>query len=242
MKVLIAIPVFNEERHVMKVLAEIRAAVRADILVIDDGSTDATPAILARRSGIRVLRHRENFGYGKSLADAFHYAAAARYDWVITMDCDEQHEPASLGCFIAAAARDEADIISGSRYLLTGDRRDQPPPDRRNINILITQVVNRRLGLHLTDSFCGFKAHRVAAMDRLRLTEPGYAFPMQFWVQAVRAGLRIAELPVRLIYHDPSRHFGGHLDDPNRRLRHYLEVFFRELEAADLCTQCAAGG
>ena len=69
------------------------------------------------------------------------------------------------------------------------------------------------MGLSITDSFCGFKAYRVTACDRLCLSVDGYDFPMQFWVQAVAHGLVIEELPVRLIYNDPTRTFGGPLDD-----------------------------
>ena len=61
------------------------------------------------------------------------------------------------------------------------------------------------------------------------LTVPGYAMPIQLWVQAARARLRIRELPVGLIYNDPSRHFGGLLDDPKVRVQHYLDVLEREL-------------
>ncbi len=72
-------------------------------------------------------------------------------------------------------------------------------------------------------------AYRVAALSRLNITVPGYAMPLQFWVQVARAGLRVSELPVRLIYHDSTRHFGGVLDDPAARLEHYLAVFEAEL-------------
>ena len=65
----------------------------------------------------------------------------------------------------------------------------------------------------------------------LRLSIPGYAFPMQFWVQADAKRLRIREMPVKLIYKDATRHFGGMLDDPSVRLQHYLEVFAAETEA-----------
>ena len=85
------------------------------------------------------------------------------------------------------------------------------------------------LGLHLTDAFCGFKAHRVAPTHVLGLDEPGYAFPLQLWPRAARAGLRVTEIPVRLIYNDPTRHFGGSLDDPELRLQHYLQVLAREM-------------
>ncbi|MHC4651183.1 MAG: glycosyltransferase [Planctomycetota bacterium] len=89
------------------------------------------------------------------------------YDWLITMDCDEQHEPAAIPSFIDAIERGESDVISGSRYLrpspgaAAGD--DSPPEDRRAINATITAELNCRLGLALTDGFCGFKAYRVSA-------------------------------------------------------------------------------
>ncbi|RME40745.1 MAG: glycosyltransferase family 2 protein [Planctomycetota bacterium] len=227
---LLAIPVFNEERHVEDVIREARRYCRR-VLVIDDGSTDATPRILDRLGGLFRIRHAENRGYGKSLADAFAFALREGYDWLITMDCDRQHEPARIPRFCEAIEADDADIISGTRYPAGFDADTDAPPDRRRINREITALLNRRLGLRLTDAFCGFKAYRVDALRCLRLTVPGYAMPMQFWVQAARAGLRIREIPVRLLYPDPTRHFGGFLDDPAARRRHYLEVFEAELAA-----------
>jgi dolichol-phosphate mannosyltransferase len=232
MRTLVAIPVYNEERYVERVLARVHEHA-PDVLMIDDGSTDSTPSLLAKFP-VDVIRHRRNHGYGRSMRDAFRFAALDGYDWVITMDCDEQHEPASIPEFMAAAARDEFDVISGSRYLTEAPGDDCPPPDRQRINREMTGEINRRLGLSLTDSFCGFKAYRVEAVGRLRLTEDGYAFPMQFWVQAVANGLRIREIPVRLIYNDLNRSFGGPLDDAEVRIGHYRSVLHCELE------QCAA--
>lgn len=231
-RVLIAIPVYNEERYVERVLQLVRQYAD-DILVIDDGSTDSTPSLLSHFP-VDVIRHRRNCGYGRSMQDAFRWAALDGYDWVVTMDCDEQHEPAAIPSFLAAASTDGFDVISGSRYLVHMDDEDSPPPDRRRINVEMTAEINRRLGLSLTDSFCGFKAYRVRSVSRLRLTEDGYAFPMQFWVQAVAAGLRITEIPVKLIYNDASRTFGGPLDDAAVRIEHYRQVFHCELE------RCAA--
>jgi glycosyltransferase involved in cell wall biosynthesis len=228
MRYLVAVPVFNEQHHVLRVLDAV-ARYCPDILVIDDGSTDRTPALLARRPDVAVITHRENRGYGQSVIEAFHYAAYCDYDWVITMDCDEQHEPEQIPEFLACMQPDAADVISGSRYLQSFPDDDPAPPERRQINHTINLILAQVLGLELTDSFCGFKAHRVAAMQRLALDEPGYAFPLQFWTQCVRAGMRVVEIPVRRIYRDRSRQFGGTLDDPAARLHHYLEVFVREL-------------
>ena len=232
MRVLIAIPVHNERKYVVPVLEKVRQFHDGDILVVDDGSTDGTSEILAGVPGIQLISHSINRGYGQSLIDAFDFADQRGYDWVITMDCDEQHEPEMIPEFVRAIETDRWDLISGSRYLEAHDKNDLPPTDRRQINRTITALVNQELGLNLTDAFCGYKAHRVAAMRQVRLDVPGYAFPMQVWPQVAAAGLRITELPVRLIYNDPNRSFGEHLDDANHRLKHYLEVFNEEVRRA----------
>jgi glycosyltransferase involved in cell wall biosynthesis len=239
MRLLIAIPVFNERNHVAGVLAKVRKY-RHDVLVVDDASTDGTGKVLddlAKRGQIHLIRHSSNLGYGQSLIDAFGFAKGHGYDWVITMDCDEQHEPERIPEFVRQIALDDADIISGSRYLESSATDDAPPPDRRKINARLTALINDRLGLNLTDAFCGYKAHRVSALRKLHLDESGYAFPMQLWPQVAAAHLRVKEIPVRLIYNDPNRHFGGTLDDPDNRLRHYLAV----LEAQIHRTQTTCG-
>ncbi len=231
MKILIAVPVYNERKYVGSVLDKIRRYAGDNLLVIDDGSTDGTGDYLAGRDDIYLLRHPENRGYGQSLIDAFKFADDRGYDWVITMDCDEQHEPEMIPTFIDEIHKDDADIISGSRYLNSRSDDDLPPGDRRAINMTLTGMINDLFGWNLTDTFCGFKAHRVSAMRNLKLDIPGYAFPMQLWPQVFKAGLRVREIPVRLIYNDPTRHFGGQLDDADNRLKHYLSVLKTEMES-----------
>jgi dolichol-phosphate mannosyltransferase len=202
-------------------------------LLIDDGSSDGTGEYLASRSDIHLIRHSENRGYGQSLIDAFAWSDARGYDWVITMDCDEQHEPERIPDFIRAIETDQWDLISGSRYMQDMPANDLPPSDRRSINATITAILNDLYRLNLTDSFCGFKAHRVSAMRKLKLDIPGYAFPMQLWPQVAEHQLRVTEIPVRLIYNDPNRHFGGMLDDAGHRLKHYLDVLCAEQKRID---------
>lgn len=227
-RVLVAIPTFNEKSHVQAVVDEVRKYV-PDVLVVDDGSTDGTKDLIQRMVGIRSIFHCCNSGYGQALISAFDYAIHNGYEWLITIDCDHQHEPEFIPAFFRAIERDDADIISGSRYLQPCPEHAAPPPDRRRINQTITRILNERLGTSLTDAFCGFKAYRTACLKRLSIDVPGYAMPLQLWVQAVDLGLRIREIPVRLIYNDPNRQFGGGLDDPDARLEHYLEVFNQAL-------------
>jgi dolichol-phosphate mannosyltransferase len=230
LRYLTALPVYNEASHVHPVLDEVvRHA--ADVLVVDDGSTDGTADLLAKRHDISVVRHEKNRGYGAALKTAFDYAVQFRYDVLVTIDCDGQHEPQRIGQ-LAAACRD-ADVVSGSRYLFNEDQAGKAPPERRQINTQITRELNERLGLNLTDAFCGFKSYRVAALAELSITEPGYGMPLEFWVQAVHHGLRIVEVPVPLIYLEETRSFGGSLDDGRKRLEYYHRV----LDAAFAATK-----
>ena len=111
---LTAIPVYNEERHLESVLREVRRY-SSRILVIDDGSTDRTPELLARQDGLEVITHPHNSGYGAALISAFGFAREQAIDILVTTDCDGQHEPARIPVLLEAIH--DADIVSGSRYL-----------------------------------------------------------------------------------------------------------------------------
>jgi dolichol-phosphate mannosyltransferase len=228
---LVALPVFNEVQHVEPVLDEVRRY-SENILVVDDGSTDGTGDLLRERDDIVVLSHRQNRGYGAGLRSAFRYAEDHDFDYIVTIDCDGQHEPRRIPRFLKAVQN--VDIVSGSRYLKQFRGDSTPPTQRRHINQLLTAELNRLLGLQLTDAFCGFKAYRVSALKRLSLTEDGYAMPLELWVQAVAAGLKIIEVPVPLIYLEEARSFGGSLDDATTRLQYYRTVLERSLRSAGI--------
>jgi len=225
-KWLAALPVYNEVEYVDGILDEV-VQYADHVLVVDDGSDDGTAEILSRRKDIDVIRHRRNLGYGSALKTAFEYTIDNGFDGIVTLDCDGQHQPKRIPAFIDLAR--SAEIVSGSRYLRHFDGDDAPPEERLFINRRITADLNRRLGLELTDSFCGFKAYRTEALRHFEITDTGYAMPLQLWVQAAEAGLRIVEMAVPLIYLDMKRSFGGSLDDAEARLKHYNEVIDAEI-------------
>lgn len=231
---LTALPVYNEEHHVDEVLDKVRAYA-TDILVVNDGSSDGTGKKLAARNDIAVVTHKTNQGYGAALKTAFEYAIVHRYDVLVTIDCDGQHEPQRIQALVNACdptVDNPADIVSGSRYLDPAAKTKTAPRDRRRINLQITEEMNCRFGLNLTDSFCGFKAYRVQALAKLNLKETGYAMPLELWVQAAAHQMQIVERSVPLIYLDEERTFGGALDESDTRLRYYHEVMDRAMEAA----------
>ncbi len=221
MRILTAIPVYNEVQHVANVLAEVRRY-SPDILVVNDGSTDGTAAMLDTEPGLLRIDHPANRGYGAALISAFGIALERDFDVLVTMDCDGQHEPERIPVLLEAIH--DCDIVSGSRYF-RDFRQDTPAPtDRRFINAAVTREINDRYGLNLTDAFCGFKAYRRGALEKLNITERGWGMPLQLWVQAARQELRVKEIGVPRLYLDPNRAFGGVMNDPEQRLAYYREV------------------
>ena len=237
---LVALPVFNEVSTVHAVLDQVSKHAR-HILVVDDGSTDGTSTELKQRTDIRLVDHIQNQGYGAALKTAFDYAAEHGFEVIVTIDCDGQHEPQRIRDFVVRCLESESDIISGSRYLKSFDSDSPPPEQRRAINFQITRILNERLGYSLTDAFCGFKAYRVDSLRKLTLTDPGYAMPLELWVQAACHGLKVEEIAVPRIYLDENRSFGEQLDDPERRLRYYQSVLSTAFDAVSDCDQRAGG-
>jgi glycosyltransferase involved in cell wall biosynthesis len=228
MKLLTAIPVYNEEQHLDAVLQEVKRY-SPRILVVNDGSTDRTGELLAKHHDIEIITHPTNRGYGAALVSAFNYTLASKteVDVLVTMDCDGQHSPSRISVLYEAIH--DADIVSGSRYLREFRQDTLPtPPERRLINQTITNELNEALGLNLTDAFCGFKAYRKCALSQLHITEPGWGMPLQLLVQAAQLGLRIKEVGVPRVYLDPNRSFGV-LNDAEERLRYYRRVIAEAL-------------
>lgn len=228
-KVLVALPAYNERAYLPTVLDAIRVYPH-DILVVDDGSTDDTADILRARPAVRVLSHATNEGYGAALRDAFGYGLQNGYDVVITMDVDGQHEPQRIPELLEALT-DNVDIASASRYLKTFTNDVEAPPDRRAINEEFTRLIRERLGLQITDAFCGFKAYRRRALERIEVTEPTYEMPLEVWVQVARYGLRVVEIPIPRIYLPGPRAFGGAaaIGFQERHRRYHL-IFDRALK------------
>lgn len=231
---LTALPVFNERKHVEQVLEQV-TRYADDVLVVDDGSTDGTADCLAQFPQLHVVTHKKNQGYGAALRSAFDFSRQGNYSILVTIDCDGQHEPQRIPEFVSACENTTenrpVDIVSGSRYLKSFVGDGVPPKERRQINQQLTNEINERFGLHLTDAFCGFKAYRVSSLSQLSTSEEGYGMPLELWVRAAMAKMHIVEIPVPLVYLEEKRSFGGSLDNGCARLDYYHHVLNESLRA-----------
>lgn len=224
----VLLPVYNEAATVGVVLDAVREFHAGEVIVVDDGSTDETPRVLASRDDVSVLHLDRNCGYGCALRCGFRVAWDLGITRLVTMDCDGQHEPAHIPQFLSAL-ENGSDIISGSRYLPTSSSVGVAPPQRQAINVRVTKMINEATGWELTDSFCGFKAYRMEALEGMTLTEPGYALPLELWARAYWRGLVVREIPVERIYCDHNRSFGPGLDDGEARFSYYVDVWRRAM-------------
>ncbi|MBI2470105.1 MAG: glycosyltransferase family 2 protein [Planctomycetes bacterium] len=226
-KILVAIPVFNET-DVRSIIQRVNNF-HLDVLVIDDGSTNGLHKDLINIGNIHVITHPSNLGYGKTIIDAFTFAMENGYDYLLTIDSDGQHEPEEISLFLREIPFYDCDILSGSRYYFSTKIDNEFPKERYLINKEITGIVNSITGFDVTDAFCGFKAYRVEKLKLMRLSEHGYGMPLQLWIHAWKSGLRVREIPVKLIYKDLSKQFKGVLKNPVKRLNYYKNIIEKEV-------------
>lgn len=226
----VLIPVYNEAATVNDVLDAVCAVFDGPVIVVDDGSTDGTREVLKSRDDVVLLEHGDNEGYGRALADGFALAHVRGVRRLVTMDCDGQHEPTHIPVLLEMLDTHDVDIVSGSRYLPQSLVCGAAPSQRREVNERVTAEINSVTGWGLTDAFCGFKAYRMASLERLEIHEAGYAMPVELWARAYRAGLRVTEAPVARIYFDNDRSFGEDLDDPEKRYGYYIRVWNETLQ------------
>jgi len=180
-----------------RVVEELRAFdPELDVVVIDDGSTDAT-AERAAAAGAAVVRLPFNLGIGGAVQTGFKYALEHGYDTVIRLDGDGQHDPRQIPQLLGPLERDEADVVVGSRFA-NGDGEYKPPFARRAGIRRFAQVVSLLTRQKLTDTTSGFQAVNARAI-RLFAADYPHDYPeVEAAVMVVRHRLRIHEVPARM--------------------------------------------
>jgi len=193
-RITVAIPVYNEEATVARVVARVLEGGRAtEVLVVDDGSTDGTPRALAalRDPRLRALRHERNRGKGAALRTAF---AAATGDVIVVQDADLEYDPDDYPALLGPILDGRADAVYGSRFL--------GGPHRVLLfwhyagNRFLTLLSNMITNLNLTDMETGAKAFRAEFVRRMHLRQDRFGFEPEVTAKLARLGARVWETPV----------------------------------------------
>lgn len=225
-KRLIIIPAFNEEKNIKQVIENIRKYCDTPILVIDDGSEDKTLSLLKKVGVDYIIQHKKNFGYGKSLIDGFNFAINSNFDFVVTIDADNQHDASYILQFFKEIKK--FDIISGTRYHPNSPVRTPIGENSKRINYEIVNFLNSTLNISITDAFCGFKAYRVEKLSKMDLTIDDYALPLQILVQAVRKNFRFRESPIPSIFYNPRKNYDKILGSIDETIDYFKKVIIIE--------------
>jgi hypothetical protein len=196
MKLLVIIPAFNEAESIPGVISDLQAhLVGADILVVDDGSTDAT-ARIASELGVIVLKLPFNLGIGGAMQTGYLYAQRRGYDVAVQFDGDGQHLAQEVEKLLQPVAAGSADIVIGSRFLGQGDYK---PSFSRKAGIKVfSTILSCILGTSITDTTSGFRAANQRVIAFYAGTYPDDYPEVEALVLLHKAGMRITEVPVRM--------------------------------------------
>lgn len=196
MRCLVIIPAFNEEASVGAVVDAVqRASADYDVVVVDDGSSDAT-ASKARAAGARVITLPFNLGVGGAMRVGYKLAVAEDYDAAVQVDADGQHDPAEIAALLDALG--DHDVVIGARFAGKGDYVARGT--RRLAMRVLARSLSRTCGTPLTDVTSGFRAanRRAAAFWAANYPTEYLGDTVESLVMAARAGMRVAQVPVAM--------------------------------------------
>ena len=193
MAVCILIPAYDAEMTIGPVVREC-AALGYPVVVVDDGSHDATAAVVAaqRASGITLLLHERNKGKGGALRTGFRWALDNGFEAVVTVDADGQHDCSAIPRLIDAARGGRYGILIASRH----SQFEQMAGLRRIWNRIGVWCLRRRTGFEITDSQSGFRYYSSRLLESVQLKSQEYAMEMEILMKAWKRCFKIGSIPV----------------------------------------------
>lgn len=202
MRLSVIIPVYNEAGTLEEIIERVRATDLADeIIVVDDGSTDESPEILARLQyssdpPLRLLRHRQNRGKGAAMRTGL---AQVSGELVLVQDADLEYDPADYAALLEPFADPAVEVVYGSRNL---QRNPRSSFSFYWGGRLLSWVANRLFGSHITDEATGYKVIKTGLLRALDLETDGFEFCPEVTAKLLQRGVKIHEVPIS--YHPRS--------------------------------------
>jgi glycosyltransferase involved in cell wall biosynthesis len=200
-KVAIIIPALNEEKALLHLLTELPQDIAQWVIVVDNGSSDAT-ADVAQRAGA-IVASEPIPGYGRACLKGFKTAYSIGAEIAVFMDGDGSDDPADLPMILRPISDGRADFVIGSRVSQRAERGAMPPQARLG-NWLVSRMIRLFYGVQLHD-IGSFRAVRCSLLDALEMREMTYGWPVEMLVKAARAHYRIVELPIHYRHRSHGR-------------------------------------
>jgi len=189
----VVIPCFNEGETISALIEGVRRHLPT-VLVVDDGSTDETPA-RARAAGATVVSHDRNLGKGAALKTGLSLARQQGFEWAFTLDGDGQHNPEDMPSFLRCAEQTGARLIIGNRM----PNAEAMPWLRRQVNRWMSRRISRYAGLNLPDTQCGFRLVHLGTWATLRLATAHFEVESETLLAFLAAGQRVEFVPIAVL-------------------------------------------
>jgi glycosyltransferase involved in cell wall biosynthesis len=201
MKVVAVIPAYNEEKTIRKVIKETKKFVD-EVIVVDDGSTDKTKEII-REEKVKLITHKKNEGYGKSLIDGIKEAIKRKANYIITLDADGQHSPRDIPRFVKELGNGY-DVVIGSRFL----GRTSKLTFKRNVALRLLAIEFFIFtGLYLGDVQSGYRGYREEIIKDLEFKEHGMGFSVESLIKLKKVKAKFKEIPIEVKYFRGAKTF-----------------------------------
>ncbi|MEK6714535.1 MAG: glycosyltransferase family 2 protein [Candidatus Omnitrophota bacterium] len=219
----VIIPAYNEEKVIASLIERIKN-IGLTVVVVDDGSSDAT-ADMAQAKGAVVLKSEKNQGKGSALRRGFEYALKSQYQTIVTLDADGQHNPESIKDFIQMRKKTNADMVVGNRMRNT----ENMPLARIITNRFMSWLISRASGQNIPDTQCGFRLIQKIVLENITLLAARYDMESEILIEAAKKGYKIESLPIETIYQGEKSQIHPVLDTL-RFIKTYLRLLFTKKE------------
>ncbi|HKC04969.1 MAG TPA: glycosyltransferase family 2 protein [Patescibacteria group bacterium] len=198
MKIFVVIPLFNEEKHIVKVLKDI-FKYKLPVIIVDDGSRDSSKSKIRnlKLKNVVFLEHKVNLGKGAAMKTGADYAFDRGANAVIFMDSDGQHEATDLPKFVKELKSGNCDVVFGSRNLNFG-----VPLIRYLGNKMASVFVHFLFKIYVSDLVSGFRALTHRGYKKIKWDSTGYGVETEMVIRTAKAGIKYCEIPVETIYYD----------------------------------------
>lgn len=196
----VVIPAFEAAETIGELVRQAKTH-RLPVIVVDDGSKDRTAAV-ASAQGAVVISHLKNQGKGRALRTGFEYALRERYEGIVTLDSDGQHDPSEIPQLIRAGEVQHAGLVLGNRM----SNGHVMPENRRATNRLMSRMISAVARQPIPDTQCGFRFIRRELLEQVPLRSTRYEIESELVLRAAARKWKIISVPVKAIYEQHRSH------------------------------------